>query len=135
MELKELSAISEPLIAAWNDQDPEKVVRCYTDDLVYVDPNTRGAVRGADPFRRYLTKLFGAWHMHWEVKETFPLRDVDGAAGLWKATFRRAGGDAEVQVDGMDLVLIEGDRLKRNEVYFDRAVLAPLLAEERALSA
>jgi hypothetical protein len=35
----------------------------------------------------------------------------------------------------MDLVLIEGDRLKRNEVYFDRAVLAPLLAEEGAPSA
>jgi hypothetical protein len=27
----------------------------------------------------------------------------------------------------MDLVLLEGDRVKRNEVYFDRAVLAPLI--------
>lgn len=135
MDVNELKTISEPLITAWNEQDPEKVVRCYTDDLVYVDPNTRGAVEGADAFRRYLTKLFGAWRMHWEVKETFPLKDADGAAGLWRATFRRAAGGPEVKVDGMDLVLIEGDRLKRNEVYFDRAVLAPLLAEEGALRA
>lgn len=135
MELEQLKAISEPLLAAWNDQDPDRVVACYTDDLVYIDPNTRGAVEGAEAFRRYLTKLFRAWQMHWEVKETFPLKDTDGAAGLWRASFRRVGGEAEVQVDGMDLVLIEGDRLRRNEVYFDRAALAPLLAEEGALSA
>lgn len=34
--------------------------------------------------------------------------------------------------DGMDLVVIDGDRIKRNEVYFDRAVLAPLLAPQPA---
>lgn len=135
MEPKQLKAISGPLIDAWNEQDPEKVVGCYTDDLFYSDPNTRGPVEGADAFRRYLTKLFAAWEMRWEVKETFPLKDTDGAAGLWRASFRRAGGDAEIEVNGMDLVLIEGDRLKRNEVYFDRAALAPLLAEEGALSA
>ena len=33
-----------------------------------------------------------------------------------------------VEADGMDIVLLEGDRIKRNEVYFDRAVLAPLFA-------
>jgi hypothetical protein len=27
----------------------------------------------------------------------------------------------------MDLVLLAGDRIRRNDVYFDRAVLAPLL--------
>ncbi|MGH2982847.1 MAG: nuclear transport factor 2 family protein [Solirubrobacterales bacterium] len=129
MELDELRAISNPLIAAWNEQDPDRVVDCYTEDLIYMDPNTRGAVEGADAFRRYLTKLFGRWQMHWEVKETFPLRDADGAAGLWRASFRLPGGEQEVHADGMDLILIEGDRVKRNEVYFDRAVLAPLVTE------
>jgi ketosteroid isomerase-like protein len=127
MELAELKAISEPLIAAWNEQDPDRVVERYTEDLVYLDPNTRGAVEGADAFRRYLTKLFGRWQMHWEVKETFPLKDADGAASLWRASFRLPGGEQEVQAEGMDLVLIEGDRVRRNEVYFDRAVLAPLV--------
>ena len=35
-----------------------------------------------------------------------------------------------VAVDGMDLVVVEGERIKPNEVYFDRSVLAPLLAEQ-----
>jgi ketosteroid isomerase-like protein len=135
MTVEELRTISVPLIAAWNEQDPEKVVARYTDDLVYRDPNTRGAVTGADAFRRYLTKLFANWEMHWEVKETFPLADADGAGGLWRASFRRAGGQSEVEVHGMDLVLIEGDRVKRNEVYFDRALLAPLLTEPSEVAA
>ena len=28
----------------------------------------------------------------------------------------------------MDLVVLEGDRIRHNEVWFDRAALAPLLA-------
>jgi ketosteroid isomerase-like protein len=123
-----IDELKERLIGAWNAQDVEAVVRCYTDDAVYSDPNTRGPVEGADAMRRYLTKLFSRWQMHWSVKETFPLAEVDGVAGLWRASFRLPGGNETVEVDGMDLVLIEGQRVKRNEVYFDRAALAPLLA-------
>ena len=129
MDIDELRAISEPLIEAWNDQDVERVVACYTDDLIYVDPNTRGAVVGPDAFGRYLTKLFSRWQMHWSVKETFPLAGTDGAAGLWRASFRVHGGEKSVEVDGMDLVQIENGRVKRNEVYFDRAALAPLMPD------
>ena len=120
-------ALQERLIEAWNSQDVEAVVGCYTDDLVYRDPNTRGPVEGADAMRRYLTKLFSRWQMEWTPKEALPLEGVDGVVALWRASFRVPGGDEIVEADGMDLVLIEGDRVKRNEVYFDRAVLASLL--------
>ena len=123
----QLTAMAERLFDGWNRQDVETVVACYTDDLVYVDPNTRGAVEGADAMRRYLGKLFGRWEMHWSLRELFPLADVDGAAALWHASFRKPGGERTVEADGMDLVLLDGDRVKRNEVYFDRAVLAPLV--------
>jgi ketosteroid isomerase-like protein len=123
----ELIAIAEQLFDGWNRQDVEATVARYTDDLVYVDPNTRGAVEGADAMRRYLGKLFGRWEMHWSLRELFPLADVDGAAALWHASFRKPGSDRTVEADGMDLVLLDGDRVKRNEVYFDRAVLAPLV--------
>jgi hypothetical protein len=65
--------------------------------------------------------------MHWSARELFPLADADGAAVLWHASFRKPGGEQTVEADGMDLVVLEGDRVKRNEVYFDRAVLAPLI--------
>jgi hypothetical protein len=82
--------------------------------------------------RGYLTKLFGHWQMHWSLREAYPLREEEGAAALWRASFRLPEGETTVEIDGMDLALIEGERMHRNEVYFDRAALAPLLAERPA---
>jgi ketosteroid isomerase-like protein len=124
--------IARQVLDAWNTHDVERVVACYTPDLVYRDPHTRGEVRGADALRRYLTKMFASWRMHWSAREVFPLEGMDGAAVLWRATLTPVGGDTTVAVEGMDLVVLEGERLKRNEVYFDRAALAPLLAARSA---
>lgn len=122
------TAIKERFFGAWNSQDVESLVACYTEDCVYLDPNTRGEVRGREAMRRYLRKLFVAWDMHWSLKESFPLEDIDGAAALWHASIRRPGGSQTIEADGMDLILLEGDLVKRNEVYFNREVMAPLLA-------
>jgi hypothetical protein len=51
------------------------------------------------------------------------LRHGDGVAFLWHATFRRSGGGRAVEIDGMDLAVLRGDRVARNEVYFDRTRL------------
>jgi ketosteroid isomerase-like protein len=115
--------IARRVLEAWNTHDVERVVACYTPDLVYRDPNTNGEVRGADAFRRYLTKLFASWQMHWSPREDFPLRTADGSAFLWRATLTPRGGGTTVEVEGFDLALLEGELLKRNEVYFDRTAL------------
>jgi ketosteroid isomerase-like protein len=128
MDIAELKEVEGPLVAAWNAHDVEGVVACYTDDLVYLDPNTRGPVEGADAMRRYLTKLFDRWEMHWTIKQLFPLADLDGSAALWRASLTARATGKTAEVDGMDLVVIEGDKVKRNEVYYDRVALAPLLA-------
>jgi ketosteroid isomerase-like protein len=113
---------------AWNRQDVEAVLERYTPDVVYRDPNTRGTVEGRDAMRGYLTKLFARWQMHWATRDFFLFEGGDGVAVLWHATLRPKDGESEVEVDGMDLVLMKGDKVKRNEVYFDRAVLAELFA-------
>jgi len=118
--------IAERFLAAWNSQDVDSVVGCYTENLVYRDPNTRGEVRGREAMRRYLSKLFAVWTMHWSLRQAFPLQDGKGAAVLWRATFRRDDSET-VEADGMDLVLMQGEHIARNEVYFDRSALAPLM--------
>ena len=118
--------LARQVLDAWNSQNVERVVACYTPDLVYRDPNTRGEVRGADAFGRYLTRLFGSWRMHWSPREIFSLGGTDGTAVLWRASLTPVGGDTNVEIDGMDLAVLEGERLKRNEVYYDRAALLPL---------
>ena len=117
------------VMSAWNEQDVEAVLACYTEDLVYVDPNTHGAIYSPQAMRRYLTKLFSVWEMHWSTRSIHPLKDMNGETVRWHATFKRSGRKDTVEVDGMDLVIYEGDRIKRNEVYFDRTLLMPLMSK------
>jgi len=119
--------VAQRAIEAWNTHEVGRVLECYTDDLVYRDPNTRGEVRGAAAFGRYLGKMFGLWEMHWHVDQVYPFRDAEGAAALWTATLKfRSGGDT-IPVAGMDLTLVRDGRLSRNEVFFDRFAIAELL--------
>jgi ketosteroid isomerase-like protein len=122
------TAIARAAIEAWNTHDAARVLYCYTKTLVYRDPNTVGEIHGADAFERYLTKMFSLWEMHWKVTEIHPLRDVDGAAALWTATLRLRSGGKPVDIVGMDLALVENERLCRNEVYFDRMAIADYIA-------
>ncbi|MGA2368931.1 MAG: nuclear transport factor 2 family protein, partial [Dehalococcoidia bacterium] len=63
------------------------------------------------------------------LRTIYALKDINGAAVRWHATFKKAGGKETVEAEGMDLVIFEGNRIKRNEVYFDRAALASLLVQ------
>jgi ketosteroid isomerase-like protein len=128
MDRQQMFTIAEELLGAWNSQDVERVVSCYTPDLDYRDPNTRGSVRGADAMRRYLTKLFARWQMHWSLREAHLFADGRGCVVLWHAALRTPGSDTGIAIDGIDFVEVEGDRIARNEVCFDRALLAPLMA-------
>lgn len=47
---------SKLMYDAWNRQDVEAVLDRYTPDVIYRDPNTRGAVQGREAMRRYLTR-------------------------------------------------------------------------------
>lgn len=126
MTPQQLDALIVRFLDAWTAQDVERVLDCYTDDLRYRDPNTRGEIEGRDAMRRYLAKLFARWQMTWARREVFELRGGDGVAFLWRATFRRPGGAQVITADRMDLAVLRGERLARNEVVFDRSLLAPL---------
>lgn len=133
MNAAQLEPMIVKFLEAWNAQDVERVLDCYTDDVRYRDPNTRGEIVGREALRRYLTKLFAAWEMTWSRREVFELLEDSGVAFLWHATFRRPGGTEVIESDGMDLAIVRGDRLARNEVYFDRAVLGALIDDSARL--
>ena len=128
MDRQEMLHLAEKFLSAWNTQEVDRVADCYTADVEYRDPNTRGAVRGQESLRRYLGRLFSAWEMSWSLREAYLFEDGNGCAVLWHATLRRPGGEREVELDGMDFVEVADHRISRNEVWFDRSKLAPLLA-------
>lgn len=123
IDLAEALRLSDAILAAWNEQDVEKVLAFYTEDCVYLDPNTRGPVVGHEALRRYLTKLFARWTMRWSRREVFLLADGGGTAFLWQAELTPAAGGKTATIEGMDLALVRDGKLYRNEVYFDRAAL------------
>lgn len=123
MDRDEVLALSEKVLSAWNEQDVEKTVACYTEDCLYLDPNTRGHVQGRDALRRYLSRLFEKWTMTWTLREFHSFGAEKGGAFLWHATLTPAAGGPTAEIDGMDLVVLEDGLLKRNEVYFDRMSL------------
>ena len=123
MDVGEAKRLAEATLSAWNNQDVDGVVSCYTEDCVYLDPNTRGPVVGRDAFRRYLSRLFQRWKMHWSLREFFLFEDESGGAFLWHAQLTPASGGKTAEIDGMDLAMLRGGKLCRNEVYFDRTAL------------
>lgn len=123
MNPTEIDNLTKKFLSAWNSQDVDNLLACYTEDCIYLDPNTKGPVNGQASLRRYLAKLFRNWKMHWSLREFFPFSEEDGGAFLWHASLTPSTGGTTTEVDGMDLVIIRGDRIYRNEVYFDRVAL------------
>src|SRR3989304_7876127 len=106
MDRQEALELIETVLSAWNRQDIDAVISCYTDDCVYQDPNTRGPVVGHDALRRYLGRVFGAWEMHWSMREFFPFADGNGGAFLWHAQLKPAPGGKTAEIEGMDLFVV-----------------------------
>ena len=46
IDMAEAVRLSDAILSAWNEQDVDTVLSCYTEDCVYLDPNTRGPVVG-----------------------------------------------------------------------------------------
>lgn len=124
MDDRTMIALADEVLAAWNTQDVGRVLACYTEDLTYRDPNTRGTVRGREAMGRYLRTLFAAWTMTWTRRHAHRLTDGAGCVLGWRASFQRIGGTVQIDVSGMDLVLLRGRLIATNEVFFDRTVLA-----------
>lgn len=123
MDRQEAVKLAERFLSAWNIQDVNSVLSCYTEDCIYLDPNTHGAVEGHESLRKYLSKLFQEWKMHWSLREFFLFDGKQGGAFLWRAELTPSAGGKTTEINGMDLVVIRGDRMYRNEVYFDRMAL------------
>jgi hypothetical protein len=69
--------------------------------------------------------------MRWALREFFLFADGEGGAFLWDATLTPAQGGPTAEIHGMDLVTLRGDKLLRNEVYFDRMAMVAAGPDDR----
>jgi limonene-1,2-epoxide hydrolase len=108
------------------DEDVEPLIRIHTEDCQVGNVSVPGTFDGHDGLREFWTqyrKTFG------EMKSEF--RNViatdDGAALEW--TTRASSNGDSVSYDGVSILEIEGDKVRRFMAYFDTRLLTRQVVE------
>ncbi len=104
-------------LSAWTCDRPDELLQYYTADALYIDPAHPGGLRGHEQIAPYFHKLLSRnpdWR--WEAVEIFA---TDAGFTLkWRAIIPVR--DQSLTLYGLDIVAVAGDKISRNEVYFDR---------------
>jgi len=132
MKKEEILDFCSKWLPAWHGNRPSDLIEFYSDDALYVDPATKGGLKGRNQILPYFKKLLAAnpnWT--WETIEVFPTSL--GFVAKWRATI--PVGTEVITEHGMDIVEMQRGKISRNEVYFDRSSLLEALRKLKSCSA
>jgi hypothetical protein len=107
----------EKWLAAWTGNQPLSLIEFYTEDCLYLDPAYPTGLKGHSEVLPYFKKLLGR-NPNWEWKLVELFLIPDGFIVKWNASI--PVGTKLIQESGVDIVELDGTKIKRNEVYFDR---------------
>lgn len=100
-------------LAAWTAKDVDALLGFYAPDTWYFDQQVPQGLQGHGALGAYLRGLFSATPpMRYEAEALWPI--AGGFCGRWYCTIGDATAPA---LRGFDLVLMDGERIGRNEVY------------------
>jgi ketosteroid isomerase-like protein len=102
--------------AAWNTQDLDAVMACYTDDVVFQN-HTAGEepVMGSDAVRAHIGGIFARWpDLRFSSRRLY-LSD-GSCTSEWTARATTGDGRA-IEWDGVDVMPIRDGRIARKDVY------------------
>jgi len=129
LSAEEARRFAERWLPAWSGNDPELLARFYSDDARYVDPAIPGGVKGKTALLDYFRKLL-AYNPEWVWTQIEGIPMEDGFLNKWHASI--PVGSKTIEVVGVCLVqLDQAGKIRRNEVYFDRAQLLAEIEAER----
>jgi hypothetical protein len=116
MTPEELHRLCDAWLETWTGNRPEQLLEHYAEDAYYRDPARPEGLRGRAALATYFERLLAKnpeWG--WRRQALFPTET--GFVLKWEASVPH-GGDI-LRLEGMDLVELEGTKIRRNEVYFD----------------
>jgi steroid delta-isomerase-like uncharacterized protein len=125
----------EELWAAWSSHDMSRVVRLFTEDLIYEDV-TMGAVnRSAEQLREFGEGFFAGFpDVTFEVRSTSA--DGTGGSAEWVLRGTHTGDmpglpatGKRVEVRGASVVEFAGNRIRRCSDYWDMATFLKQLGK------
>jgi len=117
MNKKELNLFVDKWLSAWTGNKPQSLIAFYTDDVFYLDPSNQDGIKGKENLEAYFTKLLSRnANWKWRVVEIFPTEK--GFVLKWEAIIPVL--DKAFLIYGVDIVEMKGDKISRDEIYFDR---------------
>jgi hypothetical protein len=121
MTKEEAREFASRWLPAWTGNDPERLADYYADDAFYLDPVIPQGVRGKSGLIAYFRKLL-AQNPDWVWTQIEPIPLEGGFLNKWLA--RIPVGEKVVECVGVCFVQFDDQgKIRRNEVYFDRAEL------------
>jgi len=124
MEKEEIPDFCDKWLRAWHGNRPGDLIEFYSEDALYIDPANKGGLKGHEQILPYFKRLLAVnpdWR--WETIEVFPTSV--GFVAKWKAII--PVGTEVITEYGMDIVEMQGGKIRRNEVYFDPSSLLETL--------
>jgi hypothetical protein len=117
MDKPDLKAFVDNWLSAWTGNKPQRLIKFYTDDVFYLDPANQDGIKGKVNLETYFTKLLSKnANWKWRVMEVFPT--AKGFTLKWEAIIPVL--DKTFLIYGVDIVEMRGDKICRDEIYFDR---------------
>ena len=109
--------VCDKWLSTWTGTDVSALLSFYTADAFYLDPANPDGIKGHKEMRGYFEKLLSRnpdWK--WETVEIF--NTDKGFTLKWKATIPVK--NTRLTLYGLDILEMSGNKICRNEVYFDR---------------
>lgn len=114
-----LSRIMDTYRRAWETRDPALVVELFTEDATYCEGPFSAPIVGHDGIRRYweeATRGQRDIRFRWQpVSSAGPMRVVE-----WEAEFTRRPTDRRVELRGVMILELRGERIFRFREYWLR---------------
>jgi uncharacterized protein (TIGR02246 family) len=101
--------------AAWNAQDLDAIMACYTPGIVFTNYNAGESAAGADAVRAHLAGIFESWPDLRFSGRRLNVSD-DFAVSEWTATATHSDG-RRLEWDGVDVFPIADGLIARKDVY------------------
>lgn len=123
MNRKEAKEFTSLWLPAWTGNQPDKLIRFYSEEAFYLDPVVPDGIQGKQALLLYFQKLLAKnpdWV--WTNIDVFPMEK--GFLNKWLA--RIPVGNQIIDCVGVCTVEIKEGIITRNEVYFDRSRLLNL---------
>ena len=118
MEAREFA---ERWLPAWTGNDPELLVSFYSEDAQYLDPAIPHGIRGKPALLAYFRKLL-AYNPKWVWRQIESIPMEGGFLNKWVAQI--PVGSKTLDIVGVCFVQLDAaGKIRRNEVFFDRAQL------------